>query len=159
MGNNTPTGLVPGKGDQNWVNKISEDKISEIETNVQKRLQEISQVILAKEKKSENLIKRPILIALEWIVNLFNKDIKNEINYYTDDTCTGCGLCDRVCPSGKIKMEKGQPVWQSDERCYYCYACFNYCPTQSILVRNKYSKKEGRYSHPEIQAEDIAGQK
>ena len=57
-----------------------------------------------------------------------------------------------------LKMDNGKPIWQKDINCYYCYACFNLCPEQAILVKN-YIKKDGRYIHPGITAEDIAKQK
>ena len=83
----------------------------------------------------------------------------SEIPYYADSSCTGCGTCEKACPSKKIRLVDGKPVWQKEVQCYFCYACFNFCPTQSILVGKKYTQKDGRYFHPEITAQDIAGQK
>jgi Pyruvate/2-oxoacid:ferredoxin oxidoreductase delta subunit len=56
-------------------------------------------------------------------------------------------------------MVDGKPTWQKDTNCYFCYACFSFCPEQSILVKRVYEKKDKRYSHPAIKANDIAGQK
>lgn len=55
-------------------------------------------------------------------------------------------------------MTDGRPEWQEGVPCYHCYACFAFCPVQSVLVRRIYDKKDGRYSHPEISADDIAEQ-
>ena len=81
-----------------------------------------------------------------------------QIKYFTDNTFTGCGKCEKVCLTGKIKMEDSKPFCQKNVICYYCYACFNFCPEQAILVKY-YTDKKGRYHHPDVSMKDIAGQK
>ncbi len=159
MANNSPTGLKPGKGDEDWVNQINKKKVSRLESDVQSRLESIQKIILAQEKYPKKLLPNPFLSLLERIMYFLTYNIKTQINFYTDTTCTGGGTCEKVCLSRKIKMHNKQPVWQKDVNCYYCYACFNFCPTQSILVKNRYTKKDGRYFHPCITADDIAEQK
>jgi len=159
MANNSPTGLKPGKGDENWVNQINREKVSQLESEVQSRLDFIHKVILAHDKYPQKAISDPILSLLERMMYLITRSNKTQIDFYTDSTCTGCGICEKVCLSKKVRMQDKQPLWQKDVNCYYCYACFNFCPAQSILVKNKYIKKDGRYSHPDITADDIAGQK
>jgi len=50
--------------------------------------------------------------------------------YIADDTCTACGLCDKLCPSCAITMHKGSPAWSI--RCSACNRCINVCPSSSI---------------------------
>jgi ferredoxin/flavodoxin len=159
MAINSPTGLKPGKGDENWVNKINEKKVSQLESGVQSRLDSIHKIILAQEIFPKKAFPNPFLSLLERIMYLLTYNTKTQINFYTDSTCTGCGTCEKVCLSRKIKMHNKRPVWQKDVNCYYCYACFNFCHMQSILVKNKYTKKDGRYFHPDITANDITDQK
>lgn len=84
--------------------------------------------------------------------------------YYADEKCTGCGICEKTCPSTKIKMDGGKPVWQTDVTCFMCYACLNYCPAKAVQIRTKwymrsYTPKNGRYPHPWADWKDIAAQK
>lgn len=159
MASNSPTGLTPGKGDEKWVQKISPDKVNELEKGVQKELGKIVKVINDKEKYPNSNLLKPFYILLERLMYLLTHKTNVDIGYYTDDSCTSCGICEKVCPSGKVKLENGKPVWLENEKCFYCFACFNACPTQSILIGKKYTKKDGRYFHPDITYKDIAEQK
>lgn len=73
--------------------------------------------------------------------------------------CTGCGTCERVCLSGRIRMKGGRPEWRKDIKCCYCFACINYCPAKAIQIRRTKTKTSGRYHREGIGAEDIAAQK
>lgn len=46
MAVNTPTGLVPGQGDKDWVNKISAEKVQALDGDVRHRLDSIQSVIV-----------------------------------------------------------------------------------------------------------------
>ena len=51
-------------------------------------------------------------------------------NFRADDTCNACELCEKICPTGSIQMETGQPKWSNT--CEQCMRCVNYCPKQAI---------------------------
>ena len=164
MALNQPTGLKPSfiPSDKNWLNRITQDEIARLESVVQNRLDAIQKIIVSKEKVSEADTSRPLTSLLMAPADYASEHSNTQIHYYADSECTGCGICERVCLSHKIKMIHDKPEWQNDIKCYFCYACFNFCPGQSILIknfRNSYSEKKGRYFHPKITAEDIAGQK
>ena len=163
MANNSPTGLVPGPGDKDWVNKISAEKVRALDAAVENRLDAIQRVIVNRvpDPKDDSPRQRPLLKRFLSVPLAFVEKSTggSEIPYYADSSCTGCGTCEKACPSKKIRLVDGKPVWQKEVQCYFCYACFNFCPTQSILVGKKYTQKDGRYFHPEITAKDIAGQK
>jgi len=166
MASNSPKGLQPSfMIAQNWASTITEKNILVLEENVQKKLNIIVKAIINKKKNTDQDSPKPtnaltrfinkfLQLPLQWYIERINA----KIGFYFDSTCTGCGLCESVCPSKKIKLNNGKPLWQDDVRCYYCYACFNFCPEQSILVKN-YTRKDGRYYYPGITARDIAVQK
>jgi len=84
--------------------------------------------------------------------------------FYADSKCTGCGICEKVCPSQKIRMDNHKPVWQRNINCYLCYACLNYCPSKAVQIYSKlwmksYTNEKGRYPHPYATVKDIAQQK
>ena len=84
--------------------------------------------------------------------------------FYSDSKCTGCGICEKVCPFQKITMEDNKPLWQHNVDCYMGYACLNFCPTKAIQIYSKiymksYTLERGGYLHPYTTADNIAGQK
>ena len=156
---NTPTGIVPSiiPGSKKWVGEISEDKVRVKDEKIQDKLEFVSRKIKDNEKYSVstgffNRFKELIMTPLS-----NRKGV--EIAFKTDETCSGCRLCEKVCLSGKVQMKNGKPQWNKDIDCFYCYACFNFCPQQAILVGKQYTEKNGRFHHPDVTAEEIASQK
>jgi NAD-dependent dihydropyrimidine dehydrogenase PreA subunit/flavodoxin len=68
--------------------------------------------------------------------------------FYAEDTCIGCGLCERNCPQQVIKLENGKPVW-TKANCCKCSACINRCPVKAIQYGSS-TKKRNRYVNPLI---------
>lgn len=65
--------------------------------------------------------------------------------FYVTDRCTGCGLCEKLCPRHTIKLTDGRPVWGT--KCYQCTACLNMCPEQAIQYgRSTAGRKRYRLS-------------
>jgi NADH:ubiquinone oxidoreductase subunit F (NADH-binding)/(2Fe-2S) ferredoxin/Pyruvate/2-oxoacid:ferredoxin oxidoreductase delta subunit len=48
------------------------------------------------------------------------------------DSCTGCGLCMKNCPSGAITGEKKQPHVLDTEKCIKCAICYDVCKFDAI---------------------------
>lgn len=56
-------------------------------------------------------------------------------DFYSNEKCTGCGACERVCPLNNIKIKNNKPLWENN--CTHCTACISYCPETAI----EYGKK------------------
>lgn len=46
------------------------------------------------------------------------------------DSCNGCGICSKICPTASIRMHQEKPVWSSS--CEQCMRCVNYCPREAV---------------------------
>ncbi len=158
MASNSPTGLKPGKGDPNWIEKTSIENVLKLDEEMKPQLDEFCSAIQNKERHPKGPMNNPVGVFTRPLMDLLTKGIRSEVGYYVDDSCISCGTCEQVCLSRKIKIIDGKPLWQKDVQCYYCFACFNFCPKQSILVKKKYVRKDGRYHHPEVSIDDIIDQ-
>lgn len=149
-------------------------KIAQLETEVNRRLDAFQRVIISKEPYRvtdrdyigfpysyplNSVMERLILFGMRFAEYDGLKDY-----FYADSKCVGCGTCEKVCLSNKIKMVDKKPVWQKNVKCHMCYTCLNYCPEQSVQIKSKwymksYTSEKGRYPHPYASARDIARQK
>jgi len=71
--------------------------------------------------------------------------------FSVNDRCCGCGLCEKICPVGNIRMENEEPVWRHD--CEHCLACYHWCPTQAIQFKKRTDR--GQYRHPDVSANEL----
>jgi len=63
------------------------------------------------------------------------------------DTCNGCQLCSKICPTKSIKIIEKKPVWTST--CEQCMRCVNFCPNESIYQSmGGDTKGKNRYYEP-----------
>lgn len=72
--------------------------------------------------------------------------------FYADEKCTGCGICEKICPARNISLVDKKPAWQ--HRCEQCFACLQWCPEEAIQYGKGTVKRE-RYRHPEITLKDM----
>lgn len=119
--------------------------------NAKDELVSISQIINSRESNVFRMVKGPAPFVLTGIINpLFNKFALGTKDFFAEDSCTGCGLCEEVCPTNNIRLNKGdckagRPIWGSD--CTKCLACIHRCPEKAIQ-HGKATKKRGRYVNP-----------
>src|SRR5574344_673680 len=80
------------------------------------------------------------------IINpLFALAMMTPRHFSVDKSCTSCGLCERSCPFGTIKLVDGKPVWNG--RCQQCMSCIMRCPVQAIQSGSA-TRKRRRYVNP-----------
>jgi len=101
-----------------------------------------------------------------FVLNIFERYPALFKNYfYTDSRCTGCGICERVCLTDRIKLKNGRPEWNSKVLCYVCHACLAFCPAGAVQVRpsikwaGSKTKHNPRFKPPFASVGDISRQK
>jgi ferredoxin/flavodoxin len=68
---------------------------------------------------------------------------------FTVENCTGCGICENICPAKNISVNSHDNTVEFHHRCQQCCACIHYCPAQAINYKNKTSDRQ-RYQNPQI---------
>jgi ferredoxin len=75
--------------------------------------------------------------------------------FHATGVCTHCGLCERICPVGDIKLVEGRPTWL--HHCQQCLACIQWCPVEAIQY-GKGTQGRKRYRQPRVIAGDLCAQ-
>ncbi len=66
------------------------------------------------------------LLRIQW----FGAWLSGLIYKVDQDKCTGCGICEKVCPAGHITLVDGKPKF--GHQCTMCMGCAMACPNDAI---------------------------
>ncbi len=100
--------------------------------------QEIARDILNGIKKHHdfNYPKRYSKLKFFWDYYMFKylglQNMWRWFNVY--NSCNGCQLCAKICPTNSIQIIDKKPVWS--KTCEQCMRCVNFCPKESIYQTN-----------------------
>lgn len=133
---------------------IAAEKQKKMFDDWKKKCKTIAEYINAgKQGKKENNNILVNLIFSGLIYNLSAKHIPEmDKDFWVDEKCNKCGICQNVCPVANIDLNNGNPTWKG--LCEQCLACLQWCPQQSIQYGNKTAARK-RYHHPEVELTDI----
>jgi NAD-dependent dihydropyrimidine dehydrogenase PreA subunit len=135
-----------------YADRITEERIQRLESQMLARLDSIQRIIVDQEISREEdkgaappppfLVPFvPLLEAISPYLVRFGKMVESSFEFYYDEKCTGCGICEAVCLAEKVQMMDGRPNWQETVQCHGCFACLNFCPELSIQVKSKWYLK------------------
>ena len=66
------------------------------------------------------------------------------LKYVDEPLCDECGICEKLCPYGALKLNP-KPVFDQS-KCYGCWSCYNHCPRKAIYTRK--FRGVGHYPKP-----------
>jgi ferredoxin len=73
--------------------------------------------------------------------------------YEVGEDCTGCAVCEEVCPVGNVEMSEARPRF--GQACEQCMACIQYCPQRTINYKGV-TRNRGRYVNPDVDYKELA---
>ena len=109
----------------------------------------VNEILSVIKNKEDNVFKvtkglmGPLLTVL--VSQMFAKYAADSSKFYVEDSCVGCGICEKVCNCNTIKLVDKKPVWGKE--CIQCLACIHLCPKKAIQYGDGTVKK-GRYKNP-----------
>jgi ferredoxin len=120
------------------------------------RLAEIAEVV--RERRELPVERGPFLLSL-LLSGIYQATsplvARMDRSFRADPSCTGCGICAKVCPAGNITLADGRPQWR--HRCEQCLACLHWCPEAAIQYGRNTAGRP-RYHHPEVTLQQILGE-
>jgi ferredoxin/flavodoxin len=142
-------------------NVRGERSVRAMQKRMDRRVAEIVRAVQAGERHLEKggpfdrLLSRAMfsLLGQKFVVTARTRDRL----FTVDPSCVHCGTCEYVCPVENVKLVDGTPQWLG--HCEQCFACIHLCPVAAIQIRGKRTRMRGRYHHPDVRADDIAGQR
>lgn len=81
---------------------------------------------------------------------------------FCNDDCIYCGICEKRCPTGAIKVDKKEGTWSIDHfKCIQCDTCARECPKgcismEPVLVHPSKEKSIETFKKPEPTEEEKA---
>jgi ferredoxin len=111
-------------------------KIETIYAKADRRIEKIADDISAEKLKVtvKPLFAKLAVSRMMPVAHLAERDFSRSSLQVTD-SCTGCGLCYRMCPTANIEMVEGKPSF--GDHCAGCLGCYHRCPSKAIRFTKK----------------------
>lgn len=88
-------------------------------------------------------LKKGVFIATSKVMAPLEKWMARKL--HADENCTGCTLCEKICPTHNITVTGKEVHFGTD--CTLCVRCVHHCPTEAINI-GKMTKGKFKYSGP-----------
>lgn len=150
---------------------IDSEKIDEKLVKANLKAEKLLTEIKAQKHK---IVSPKIDFVSKFMYEKYLKECENNArNFVVDNSCIGCGLCSKLCPTQNIKAAAGAQVFSPCEaenetaeravtffrpgfsnKCQQCFACVHWCPKQSIQYTES-TRGRKRYHNPKVSVEEI----
>lgn len=127
---------------------MKKEKKIKKEENIKAQIEAIEKDIAKrKQQKISSYLEEEILLEDQQHKEHFQKMIKLEL---TENKCTQCEICVKVCPNANIKLEN-KPIIENN--CEQCFGCVHHCPNK--VIKTSIEQSSERFINPNIKLSQI----
>ena len=139
----------------NWLPSFDMEEQKRLDKNVEGQLAAIREDVRARRRLIAPVTDSDRAAHQEFLSRMSQmpEDAWQHLLLVTED-CVGCGICERVCPSGSIHVTDGKAV-HTPGKCQTCLACIHACPHRAIQLTVPEKNPEARYRNELVTLEEI----
>ena len=139
----------------NWLPSFDMDEQKKLDKHIDENLERIISDLSSRKNMIAEVTEKDRMAHQEFLNRMrqMPDDIWQHLIAVTE-ICVGCGICEKVCPSGSIRVENGKAV-HIPGKCQTCFACVHACPKKAIGLTIPEVNPDARYRNEHISLQDI----